>query len=308
MNIRQAQYLITVYEEGSISNAAKRLYISQPALSQTIQIVEKEIGARIFNRNTTPISLTYAGEKYLATARKLIALETNLHREIMEIRQESSGKLRVAISTLRSMALLPRILPRFMKEYPAVELEVVEVGSTSMDDLVLTGKVDLALLLSREKVIEDLTYVPLGRERLLLFAGPETELAKTTPPYTGITIDRAKDEKFISVHPGHGTRTTQDHMFNEYRISPRIIFETHSVEVARRLAIACNAVALFPETLLSNWMHPAGIYYPILGDQFLRELFFCYSKNSYLPRYMADFIKITKEECFSEDRKEPAHV
>ena len=151
MNIRQAQYLITVYEEGSISNAAKRLYISQPALSQTIQIVEKEIGARIFNRNTTPISLTYAGEKYLATARKLIALETNLHREIMEIRQESSGKLRVAISTLRSMALLPRILPRFMKEYPAVELEVVEVGSTSMDDLVLTGKVDLALLLSRER-------------------------------------------------------------------------------------------------------------------------------------------------------------
>ena len=83
MNIRQAQYLITVYEEGSISNAAKRLYISQPALSQTIQIVEKEIGARIFNRNTTPISLTYAGEKYLATAPKLIALETNIHREIM---------------------------------------------------------------------------------------------------------------------------------------------------------------------------------------------------------------------------------
>jgi DNA-binding transcriptional LysR family regulator len=308
MNIRQAQYLIAVYEEGSISNAAKRLYISQPALSQTIQIVEKEIGARIFNRNTTPISLTYAGEKYLDTARKLIALETNLHREIMEIRQESSGKLRVGISTLRSMALLPRILPRFMQEYPAVELELVETGSTSMDNLVLSGKVDLALLLSRDNVVPDLNYIPLCRERLLLFAGPDTELAKRTPPYTGITIDQAKDERFIAVHPGHGTRTIQDHMFSEYKISPRIIFETHSVEIARRLAIACNAVALFPETLLSNWMHPTGIYYPILGDQFLRELFFCYNKNSYLPRYMADFIKITKTECFSEERKEPSHV
>ena len=308
MNIRQAQYLLTVYEEGSISGAAKRLYISQPALSQTIQIVEKEIGARIFNRGTTPISLTYAGEKYLSTARKLIALETNLQREIMEIRQESSGKLRLGISTLRSMALLPRILPRFMQEYPAVELEVVETGSTSMDDLVLTGKVDMALLLTREKVLEDLTYIPLCRERLLLFAGPETELAKTTPPYTGITIDRAKNERFISVHPGHGTRTTQDHMFAEYKMSPRILFETHSVEVARRLAIACNAVALFPETLLSNWTHPAGIYYPILGDQFMRELYFCYNKNSYLPRFMADFIKITKEECFPDERKEPGNV
>ena len=62
MNVRQAQYLIAVFEEGSISGAAKRLYISQPALSQTIQMVEKELGARIFDRTTTPISLTYAGE------------------------------------------------------------------------------------------------------------------------------------------------------------------------------------------------------------------------------------------------------
>ena len=79
------------------------------------------------------------------------------------------------------------------------------------------------------------------------------------------------------------------------------------MEVARRLAITCNAVTLFPETLLSNWLQPAGIYYPILGDQFLRELYFCYSRDSYLPRYMLDFIQITREECFSPRRKETVH-
>lgn len=309
MNVRQAQYLIAVFEEGSISGAAKRLYISQPALSQTIQMVEKELGARIFDRTTSPISLTYAGEKYIEAARKLVALERNLRREIMEIRQETSGKLRVGISTLRSMALLPAILPVFMKKYPAVELEIVETGSANMDHLVLSGKVDLALLISRDKVSEELAYITLCRERFLLFAGPETNLAKTIPPYTEITIDQARDEAFIAAHPGHGARTIQDHMFSEYRMSPRIIFETHSVEVARRLAIACNAVALYPETLLSSWTSPTGIYYPILGDQFLRELYFCYNKSSYLPRYMADFITIAKEEYFSTThRKEPPDV
>ena len=307
MNVRQAQYLIAVFEEGSISGAAKRLYITQPALSQTIQMAEKEIGAQIFDRSTSPISLTYVGEKYLAAARKLVALEENLRREITEIRQETSGRLRVGISTLRSMAILPRVLPRFFRLYPSVELEVEETGSSSMEQLVLGGKVDLALLLSRDQVLEELSYVFLCRERLLLFAGPETALAKRIPPYTGIPISEAGEERFISVRPGHGTRTTQDHMFEEYHMAPRILFETHSVEVARRLAITCNAVALFPETLLSNWIQPAGIYYPILGDQFLRELYFCYSRDSYVPRYMSDFIQITREECFSPQRKEPAH-
>ena len=149
MNVRQAQYLIAVHEEGSISGAAKRLFITQPALSQTIQMVEKEIGARVFDRTTTPISLTCAGERYIASARKLVSLEQNLHREIEEIRQETSGRLRVGISTLRSMAILPRVLPRFFHLYPTVELELEETGSSSMEQLVLGGKVDLALLLSR---------------------------------------------------------------------------------------------------------------------------------------------------------------
>ena len=307
VNVRQAQYLIAVQEEGSISGAAKRLYITQPALSQTIQMVEKEIGAQIFDRSTSPFSLTYAGEKYIAAAKRFVALEQDLYREISEIRQETSGRLRVGISTLRSMAILPRVLPRFFRLYPSVELEVEETGSSSMDQLVLGGKVDLALLLSRSQIIEELSYVTLCRERLLLFAGPSTALARRIPPYTGITIDEAREERFISVRPGHGTRTTQDHMFQEYGMSPRILFETHSVEVARRLAITCNAVTLFPETLLSNWLQPAGIYYPILGDQFLRELYFCYSRDSYLPRYMLDFIQITREECFSPRRKETVH-
>ena len=62
MNIRHAQYIATIHECGSISAAAKKLYVSQPALSQMIQSIEKEIGTKIFDRSTTPISLTYAGE------------------------------------------------------------------------------------------------------------------------------------------------------------------------------------------------------------------------------------------------------
>ena len=61
MNLQQASYILKVYECKNISAAAKELYVSQPALSHAIQVVEKEIGARIFDRTTNPLSLTYAG-------------------------------------------------------------------------------------------------------------------------------------------------------------------------------------------------------------------------------------------------------
>ena len=63
MNPKHAQYMLTVYQEGSITSAAKKLYVSQPSLSQMIKLVESNLGTPIFNRSTDPLTLTYAGEK-----------------------------------------------------------------------------------------------------------------------------------------------------------------------------------------------------------------------------------------------------
>ena len=71
MNIKHAQYMLTVMQEGSITAAAKKLYISQPSLSQMIKLVETNLGTPIFNRSTDPITLTYAGEKYIEAAKDL---------------------------------------------------------------------------------------------------------------------------------------------------------------------------------------------------------------------------------------------
>ena len=69
MNIKHAQYMLTVLQEGNITNAAKKLYISQPSLSQMIKLVENNLGTPIFNRSTDPITLTYAGQRYMDAAR-----------------------------------------------------------------------------------------------------------------------------------------------------------------------------------------------------------------------------------------------
>lgn len=82
MNEKHIQYVLTVVKEGSITAASKKLYVSQPSLSQTIKLIERDLGAEIFNRRTIPISLTLAGEKYVEAACQVENIKNCLHEEI----------------------------------------------------------------------------------------------------------------------------------------------------------------------------------------------------------------------------------
>lgn len=307
MNYRQAEHLLAVYEEGSVSRAASRLGVSQPAISQTIQAAEREIGMRIFRRGPDGRLLTYAGEKYMAAARRLIALEGNLDRELQELRGERSGKLRIGISSIRAMVLLPQILPNFLGQHLGVELELIEADSSQLDILLLEGRVDLAFLLSVEKIHPDLEYITLCREQLLLVAAAETAIAQSRRPGSTINIQEARGEVFVSLNPSSDIRALQDRMFYENRMSPRILMETTSPEVARRLAIVCGAVTLFPETLMLTGVsgsEEGGVWFRVSGSHYLRDFFLCYHRNSFLPQYIQDFITATQRVFLTMQRPE----
>ena len=154
MNLKQAHYIKTISECGSITAAAKKLYVSQPSLSQMLRHVEEELGVELFERSVTPFYLTYAGEKYLHAARIMLEANEQLQSEIREIRQEHSGRLRLGISVSRGLQVLPYVIPRFCAEYPNVKLELVESGSDTLDAMIQEGKIDLAL--GKERLFEAL--------------------------------------------------------------------------------------------------------------------------------------------------------
>lgn len=80
MNFKHINYVLTVLTEGSITAASKKLFVSQPALSQTIKLIEQDLGAPIFDRSTDPISLTYAGQRYVEAAQAMLDIDRNLLR------------------------------------------------------------------------------------------------------------------------------------------------------------------------------------------------------------------------------------
>ena len=103
MNEKHMQYVLTVLKEGSFTGAAKKLYVSQPSLSQIIKAAEANLGAPIFNRNTDPITLTPAGALYVKAAKQISTISTNLAKQVEELSNEEFGKIRLGISVQRGM-------------------------------------------------------------------------------------------------------------------------------------------------------------------------------------------------------------
>lgn len=296
MNEKHMLYILTVLKEGSFTAAAKKLYVSQPSLSQIIKAAESNLGAPIFNRNTDPISLTPAGQLYVDAARQITTISTNLKKQIEELSNEEFGKLRLGISVQRGMEILPYIYPRFKKMFPHVDLELYEQGSASMEQSVLEGTVGIALLTTSPRY-EELVYDLIQQENLVLLVNKSCRLASRITPGTPIDIKEARDETFICSKPGHSVRSILDTLFITRDLKPRVGLETISIEVGKYVVATSPVVMACPDAYADTGNHDSSPYftYPILGVENPRHFYACYRKDTYLTKYMNGFLKLLHE-------------
>ena len=148
INEKRIQYLLTVAQEQNITTAAKKLYISQPALSRMILDLEQELGTPLFIRERNALRLTQAGAVYLRGCRQILAMDRSVKREISDLLSSRRGKITLAVTALTGEFLLPRILNAFEAEYPNVKLELYEEKMRFLNEAVKNGKADLALVRS----------------------------------------------------------------------------------------------------------------------------------------------------------------
>lgn len=293
MNMKHIHYVLTVLHEGSITGASKKLYVSQPALSQTIKQIEHDLGAIIFDRSTDPISLTSAGQKYVEAAQQMLDIDRNLRAQIAEMKNEIHGRLRVGISVQRGLQLLPRVIPEFSRQYPFVKVELIEHGSDTLERLTTEGQCDIALIATNEKP-NKLRYVLIENEQVVLMAARSTDLAHRFEDSTPIEITEAQHERFVAMRSGHSVRIVQDRLFALHHISPNILLETSNMEAGKNVAARSNAVMLIPQVYVTGSLdlQLRVQCHPILNSDYERHFYLCYRKGMYLTRYMVDFARI----------------
>ena len=293
MNMKQALYFKTIAQYGTITAAAKQLYISQPSLSQTLRQIEDEVGTPLFDRSTSPFHLTYAGERYLKAVEAMLDIETRLKEEIESIRRDDGGRLRLGISVTRAMQVLPDVIPIFTKAYPNVTIELTEAASASLEGLLQKGQIDLALA-ALEANEANIAYELIEKESIGILAGKDSQLAQLVPSGATIRLEMVEKEAFVSLDTSHSSRIIQDRLFRRYNIRPKILLETSSLEVARRVALKSGACMVLPDVYADEFVfNSGGAFYPLKDYENHRHFYACYRNDENTKKYIRDFVSIT---------------
>ena len=143
---KNPEYFLTIAAERSVSKAAERLYLSQPYLSQYLARLEKELGARLFDRSHTPLLLTPAGELYRSYLESVSLLGRRLDSQLSELQEHKGNTLHIGVAIWRGSVLLPDILPRYTADHPEVRIVLHEHPSNELLELIQNDVIDFAVL------------------------------------------------------------------------------------------------------------------------------------------------------------------
>ena len=146
MELKELEYLITIAEEKSISKAAERLFMAQSSLSQSLHSMEAELGGTLFIRTSSGVRPTESGKIAIEVAQKMLVEYQQLKAKITDTEGLKTGKVTFGVSTFRGGYLLPKVVCDFKKLYPSVQVEIHEANSMALEQQLIEGRVDLALV------------------------------------------------------------------------------------------------------------------------------------------------------------------
>lgn len=254
MTSRELLYVKTVADEKSISKAAKKLFIAQPSLSQSLQRIEDTLATRLFNRTSGGLTLTFAGERYYQVACKVLKIYEDFEIEISDINNLKTGRIHMGITNHLSTITLPAILPEFKERCPHVELHICEETTANLETRLLSGELDFAILhapkedpnpLLKNEILSKDPFV------IALAAGhPLIDRASERPdyPYPVLDLILLKNEPFIMVHKQQRIRHVTDFILNKAHISrPNIALTLKNYETALGLTGQGLGVTLLPD-------------------------------------------------------------
>lgn len=205
MDLRQMSYFVALFEEGSVTRAAQRVHVVQPALSMQIAKLERELDQKLFERTPKAMEPT-------AAARTLYRLVQPILRDLAQAREQMarlsstvSGRVRMGILSSLASSVIPNVLARFTTAYPEVEVSMADGYSATFIDWVNGGKLDLAIINKPTRKLGLLTH-HLMDEEMVVVGGRETSLPVPIP----VAMQDLLRLKLVLPSKRHGLRIELD--------------------------------------------------------------------------------------------------
>jgi len=237
MELSQLRSFLQVAEEGGVTRAAETLCLTQPAVTQQIQALERELGTLLFDRTGRGVRLTAAGAALVEHARQSLAILDEVRGVIADLETGVTGRLVIGAGVTTSIFQLPSPLRAYREAYPGVDVAVTTGRSREVTAMVLGREVDLGLVTT---TVEDpsLTAMELYEEEIALVAPAGHVRA--------MGLDALSAAPMILFPKGAGFRDYLDRVLAEVGISANVKMETDSVEAIKSFVAVGLGVSFLP--------------------------------------------------------------
>jgi len=230
MNLRQLKAFLEVANTLNFTRAAETLSIAQPAVSMSIGKLEEELDLILFNRQGRQIALTTEGEVLLRHAKKILADISVAETEMNELKELSSGEVRIGIPPMMSSYYFPIVIRDFRAEYPYLQLTVMGEGAGHIQRQISSGEIDLGVI-AGDKVPEGLASRCFLREEIVACVPSGHQLSGRL----AIRLEELLSEPLILFKQGYYMRELTDKLQLGLSQKPQVVFETNLFSLVRSL-------------------------------------------------------------------------
>ena len=309
------RYIKMVYEQRSFTKAAEKLYISQPSLSAMIKKAEADLGTAIFDRSSTPLELTEAGQAYIEYIEATARNEALLNEKLWDIQNLNKGHICIGGSNYILSNILPLILQRMVPRYPGINFEMVETNSFLLHQMLLTGTLDLVIDSSSIEA-PSLTYHDLFEEHILLAIPAADPINRSLMEYQ-ITPQQLADpgqerrclprelacatleHPFILLKSENDMYQRASAVFRHYKLQPRVLLQLDQLNTSLQYTVYELGYSFVTDTLFRYGKnHPDICLYAVDVPSCWRKLCIVHKKGKYISKAGRLFIQ-TAQEIFS---------
>ncbi|WP_312626359.1 LysR family transcriptional regulator [Scandinavium sp.] len=275
IELRHLRYFVAVAEELHFGRAAARLNISQPPLSQQIQILEQQIGARLFARTNRSVSMTAAGKQFLNDARQILMQVEEAAARAARLHHGETGELRIGFtSSAPFIQAVSDTLSRFRRQYPDVHLQTRESNTREQIAPLNEGALDLGLM-RKTQLPDTLDWQVILREPLLAMVPRDHRLAQCD----AVTLAELVQEPLVFFDPRVGTGLYDDilGLLRPYG-APIITQEVGEAMTIIGLVSAGLGVSILPASFKKVQLNEMR-WLPIADEEAVSEMWLVWSRH-----------------------------
>jgi LysR family nitrogen assimilation transcriptional regulator len=242
MNLRQLQYFVEVSELESVTKAADRLHVAQPALTRHMRSLERDLGVPLFARNGRGIALTNAGTVFRDRVRNVLRELDRARLEVKALSRSPGGRIDVGMPLSISQALTRILVQRVQNELPDVSLRIIDGWTGFIIEWLLRGRLDLGVIYDHTLRSDVLRTEPLAAEEHFLVCAPADRLARRGQ----ISLAEIADLPLALPSREHGLRLAVEQLMASIGCAPRVSTELESIVGLKQLAEDGGVYTILP--------------------------------------------------------------